>query len=102
MDAMTKKLMKGATLVVVPGAGEYGTRQPEIEVCFPVSASYRARAAALHCLAAEVEAATAASDHWNIEMVDGNYEKGFVYLALVDGTEAEASRGMALLHKVLA
>ncbi|MGH7298445.1 MAG: hypothetical protein ACRELB_26125 [Polyangiaceae bacterium] len=102
MNAMTKKLTKGSTLAAVLSAGQYGTPQPQIEVRFPASMGYRLRTAALHCLAAEVEAAAPAGAHWNVEMVDGNYEAGFVYLELVDGTKEEADRGMAVLRQVIA
>jgi hypothetical protein len=102
MDAMTKKLMRGATLTARLGESQYGTPEPCIEVRFLDQVRYRVRSAALHALAAEIEAATAATDHWCVELADGNYESGRVWLELADGTGEEAERGMALLRRVLA
>jgi hypothetical protein len=102
MDAMTKKLLKGATLTVLLGKSEYGTPEPRVEVRFPAEARYRVRSAALHALAAEIEAATPATDHWCVELADGNYESGRVWLELARGTGDEAERGLALLRSMLA
>jgi len=98
---MTKKQMKGATLTATLGKSQYGTLEPTIEVRFPAEAHYRARSAALHALAAEVEAATELGDHWCVALEDGEYESGRVWLELVDGTDEEAQRGMALLRTVV-
>ncbi|HEY1697929.1 MAG TPA: hypothetical protein VGG39_37475 [Polyangiaceae bacterium] len=102
METMTKRLLKGATSMVVLAKSQYGTPEPCIEVRFPTEVGYRARSAALHALAAEVEARTERSDTWCVQLEDGNYESGRVWLELVDGTDAEAGRGMALLRRVIA
>ncbi len=102
MNAMTKKLMKGAQVAVALGESQYGTAEPRIELRFPRDLHYRARKAALLALAAEVEMASGPSDSWCVQLVDGNYETGVVYLELADGTGDEAKRGMALLGSVVA
>ena len=56
--------------------------------------------AAPHTLAAEIELATPGSERWCVNTEDFN-ERGRVYLELADATPAEATRGTALLEKLV-
>ena len=89
-----------ATTTESQGESRYGTPEPQIALRFPKGTSYRVVKAALHKLAADVELATPANERWCVSTDDYN-ESGRVYLELADATPAEATRGMAMLRKLL-
>ena len=89
MSTTTKNTL--ATKTVSQGESRYGTPEPQIALRFPKGTSYRVVKAALHKLAAEIELATPANEHWCVNTEDYN-ESGRVYLELADATPAEAVR----------
>ena len=89
-----------ATKTVSQGESRYGTPEPQIALRFPNGTNYRVAKAALHKLAAEIELATPANERWCVNTEDYN-ESGRVYLELADTTPAEATRGTALLTKLV-
>ena len=89
-----------ATTTESQGESRYGTPEPQIALRFPKGTSHRVVKAARHQLAAEIELATLASERWCVNAEDFN-ESGRVYLELADATPAEATRGMAMLRKLL-
>jgi len=88
------------TKTVSQGERRYGTPEPQSALRFPDGTSYRVVKAAVHKLAAEIEMATPANEHWCVNTEDHN-ESGRVYLELADATPAEAERGMAMLTKLV-
>lgn len=85
---------------VVIGKGEYGYPEPQIIVeLVRGSNSQRAVNAAMHEIAAKVELATPDSEAWIVQVDNASFSAR-VKLELHSATEAEASRGLALLQKV--
>lgn len=85
------------------------TYEPAIELKLPKNTPYRKLMVSLHLLAAAVEHATEEREGWivrvegyDIRVRDGNIAKGYVYMELRDGSDAEAKRAFALLSKVVA
>lgn len=91
----------GASCTARLGRSRYGTLLPHIEVRLPRGSHFRLMKAALHQLAAAVESATPRSERWLVQVEPVSDALGHVSLELVDGTEAEAQRGLALLRAVL-
>jgi hypothetical protein len=81
----------------------HGLGRPAIEVrSRRRNASERRLRAVLHAIAAELELATPANECWHVEIAcETESEVGLVYLALIDGDEGEAKRGMALLWRIV-
>lgn len=86
------------TSTVSQGRSSYETPQPQIEVRFPAGSYHRVVKASLYRLAAEIETATAAREHWNVEIEVFGDTWGRVYLELSKGDAAEVERAMAFLH----
>lgn len=82
-------------------SSRYGTPMPTLEVRLPRGAHFRQLHITLHLLAAAVEQATPARERWLVQL-EGHDSLGFVYLELLDGSDTEAQRGLALLRSVLA
>ncbi|WP_338869460.1 hypothetical protein [Myxococcus stipitatus] len=82
---------------------QYGTAQPQLDICLPPGAPHRQLSALLHALAANLELNTPTSERWLIRhdcCTGPNH--GRIYLELAEGDEAEALRGMMLLDTVRA
>ncbi len=90
----------GATLTVTLETSEYGCPQPTARLALPRIAHYRLCRAALHRLAAEIELATPSVEGWIVQVSHDGDVTGRVYLELLNGDEAEAARGMAVLEAV--
>lgn len=90
-----------ATVVAELGETEYGSPRPTIAIRFPASAHHRVRGAKLHRLAALVEEATPEAEGWVVQVVDGCYEQGFIYLELVEGDKRETISAMGILRHVV-
>jgi hypothetical protein len=88
------------TKTITLGTSQYGNLQPQIEVRMPMGTHYRVAKATLLKLAAELELATPAREGWVVQISDHAETRGWVYLELADGSEAEAARGMELLKSV--
>lgn len=82
------------------GASRCGTPQPTLEVRLPRGAHFRQLHTVLHLLAAAVEQATPARERWLVQL-EGHDTLGYVYLELIDGSDAEARRGLALLQTLV-
>jgi hypothetical protein len=85
------------------GTSEYGIREPRIDLVWasPTSAPQRQLRATALRIAAEVEIHSEGAN-W-IVIPEPGYRSGSMYgirLELVDGTEAEAKRGLAILRLV--
>jgi hypothetical protein len=86
---------------VVLATGEYGTPTPTIRVLGERGEHPRAISAELHMLAAAAELATMKTpDTWNVELYHDHDTVGSIRLELIEGDNAEAERGMALLTRV--
>jgi hypothetical protein len=79
----------------------YGTPEPGIEARFPKGTHFRVAKAAIYAIAAAVELATAKGEKWCVT-VEAHESGGRVFLELLDGTPAEASRGIDTLVRALA
>ena len=100
---MTTTGMQILTMTINIGKTEFGTPSPRIEVRLPRGTAWRHAKAALHQLAAAVELGTSAHEQWSVQIVessDFHRPGGRVQLELADGTETEATRGMALLEQI--
>jgi hypothetical protein len=93
--------LRAATLTVSMGESQYGTPQPEVEVRFLRGTHYRKSSAALHALAAAIELATPTTEGWVVIVDPHADEVGHVYLEFVNGDDAEARRGLALLKRAI-
>ena len=86
---------------VTMGRSQYGHPEPRIEVLFARGSNFRKLHAALHLLAAAVELATPNAEGWIAQMVAARADDaGWVYLELLDATDDEAQRGLAVLQSV--
>ena len=90
-----------ATMTISQRENQYGTPEPQIEICLGKGAHYRLVSATLHKLAADVEMATPVRENWIVQTESLHDGRGRVYLELADGTPAEAERGMAMLRKLV-
>ena len=79
------------------GRSQFGTLQPQVHF-LPAGGTYRTANATLYRFAAAVELATPATEGW---VVCINQEYGRVYLELLEGSDAEALRGIAVLNQAL-
>lgn len=82
-----------------------GYPQPQIDLRLPPHTRHRVVMAELHRLAGAIELATPDDAGWCVQLeVDRGVSTtgGRIYLELADATPAEAARGMAVLHSVVA
>ena len=86
---------------VTMGRSQYGHAEPRIEVQFARGTNFRKLHAALHQLAAAVELATPEEEGWIVQMVAASADdRGRVNLELLNATDDEAQRGLAVLQSV--
>jgi hypothetical protein len=100
----TTKQVPNATISVGQVASRNGYPEPQIEVRVPKGTHHRTLKAALYRLAADVEVATAATpakEAWIVQVDATSDERGRIYLELMDATEQEAKRALALLRSVV-
>lgn len=97
----TNNLLENATINVSVAHSRYETPQPQVELRYPRGTHYRVVRAALYALASELESATSVRDRWVIEVDAFGDERGRVFLDLIQGSEPEVERGLALLRKVV-
>lgn len=90
-----------ATMTISQRENQYGTPEPQIEICLAKGAHHRLVSATLHKLAADVEMATPVRENWIVQTEKLHDGLGRVYLELADGTAHEAERGMAMLKKLV-
>jgi hypothetical protein len=90
-----------ATMTISQRENQFGTPEPQIEICLGKGAHYRLVSATLHKLAADVEMATPVRENWIVQTESLHDGLGRVYLELANGTPAEAERGMAILKKLV-
>lgn len=81
---------------------ELGRTEPQIDIRLAPGSGNRLVNAALHRLAAEVELATPADEHWIVQTEnDCAAGRGRVFLEMMGTTAAEVERGMTLLRAVV-
>jgi hypothetical protein len=102
MNSITSQAVRNATTMVGQVASRNGYPEPQIEARVPKGTHPRTLKAALYRLAADVEVATPTKEAWIVQVDVPSDERGRVYLELMDGTEEEAKRGLALLRSVIA
>ena len=90
-----------ATTTISQRENQYGTPEPQIEICLAKGAHYRLVSTTLHKLAADVELATPVRENWIVQTESLHDGRGRVYLELADGADDEADRGMAMLKKMV-
>jgi len=90
-----------ATMTISQRENQFGTPEPQIEICLAKGAHYRLVSATLHKLAADVEMATPVRENWIVQTESLHDGRGRVYLELSDGTSYEAERGMAMLRNLV-
>ena len=79
----------------------FGNPEPEVALRAAPTTPHRVLSGALQVLAGELNLKTAPSERWLIRVEPWNDHEGRVYLELESDTEAEASRGLALLREVV-
>lgn len=92
----------GLTFTAEIGESRYGTLQPRVLVSATRGTSPRRISPVLHLIAAAVETATAGSERWAVQVSMQSDELGWVWLDLMEGDDAEAERGLALLRAIVA
>jgi len=83
------------------GENRYGGAQPQIEVRSTKDIKPRAFRACLHTLAARAELESPAQERWFVQIEVVSDVLGYLYLELMDGTPAEAERGVAFLKAIV-
>jgi hypothetical protein len=101
LTTATIRNLRKARLSASMGRYRYGTR-PEVEVRFPRGTPTRNVTAGLYSLAALVELATPPHERWLVGVDTSDDEVAHVHLELMDDTDEEAARGLALLKRVVA
>ena len=101
---MTSDTMAPAMTIKL-ATSEFGSPRPRVEVRLPRETAWRRAKAELHHVAAALELATPAGELWSVHIVessDHHRPGGRIELELADGTDAEATRAMTVLERLVA